>query len=107
MATIVLDTPFHLITPLGLSEAFFYTEAGKDGVEWGCFQKDTGEFWIWPNRLVRLQKSVTEYRSVVTPFIMSEEYRARLAPHMARAEKARAEAANNHRKPVNAHISTG
>jgi len=101
-ATTVLDTPFHLITPLGLAEAYFFIEAGRDGAEWGCFQKDTGEFWIWPNKLVRLQKSFTEYRDAHSPTMLSDvqlrlrlnksrTQKARLAPHLARTERARAE----------------
>lgn len=90
-ATTVLDTPFHLITPLGLAEAYFFIEAGRDGAEWGCFQKDTGEFWIWPNKLVRLQKSFTEYRDTHSPIMLSDVQKARLAPHVARTERARAE----------------
>jgi len=91
MATKELNTPIHVLTPLGLAEAHFFIEAGKDGVEWGCFQKDTGEFWIWPNREIRLQRSVTEYRDFNTPIAIHDPIRyQRIEEHKKRIANAKA-----------------
>jgi hypothetical protein len=84
-AFIELEKPLHLITPLGLAEAWFIIPAGADGIEWGCFQKDTGEFWVWPNKQIRLHHSITEYRYTVSDIMLTPEAEARLIPHRARA----------------------
>jgi hypothetical protein len=86
-----LDTPFNFITLLGPAEAWFYFSAGADGVEWGCFQKDTGEYWIWPNKQIRLHHSITEYRYTVSEIMLTPEAEVRLAPHKARAQALKAE----------------
>ena len=76
----------HLITPLGLAEAHFILPAGQDGIEWGCFQKDTGEFWVWPNKQVRLHCSITEYRYGTSAIMEAPECSEKLKPHRARAK---------------------
>lgn len=77
----------HLITPLGHAEAHFQYIAGKDGIEWGCFQNDTGEYWVWPNRLVRQDTSITEYRYLTSPISESNGLSRKLAKHRIRATK--------------------
>ena len=96
VTTTELRTPITLITPLGLAEAHFFIEGGKDGAEWGCFMKESGEFWFWPNREIRLYPSVTEYRDFVTPITIKGALRKReIDMHKARIQKARDDASNN------------
>lgn len=85
-AVVELKTPIHLYTPLGYATAYFMSTTGWDGTEWGCFQRDTGEFWWWPNKEVRLPKSITERRYRVTPITMQPGGEEALAPHKARAK---------------------
>jgi hypothetical protein len=82
-----LNCPLHMVTPLGLAEAHFILLAGQDGIEWGCFQKDTGEFWVWPNKQVRLCTSITEYRYKNSGIYESPECTDSLMPHRERAMK--------------------
>lgn len=100
VTTTELRTPLTLITPLGLAEAHFFIESGRDGVEWGCFQKDTGEFWLWPNREVRLQRSLTEYRDFNTPIVILDPVRRqRIEEHRQRIKKAKEDASNSEAVP--------
>lgn len=74
-----------MVTPLGEAEAHFVIDGGRDGLEWVCFQRDTGECWIWPNRQIRLHPSLTEYRYQNSAIHETPQLTRKLKEHRARA----------------------
>ena len=82
-----LTSPIYLDTPLGPAVAYFVDAAGHDGMEWGCLLTKTGELWWWPNRQVRLHKSVSDYRYKQSPIMQDEACIDALAPHLARQQR--------------------
>jgi len=89
MAIKELTSPFHLITPLGLMEAHFLITGGQDGFEWLGFIKDTGEAWCFPNKQVRLHRSISEYRYTTSDIGVTAAGKVRLANHVARTKATR------------------
>jgi hypothetical protein len=74
----------HLVTPFGNATCYFVAPDGPDGMAWGCFQDDTGEFWWWSNQQIRHRTSITERRYKTSPIRLSDDAKEALAPHVKR-----------------------
>lgn len=83
-----LDAPFDVMTPLGAAVCMFVAESGQDQLEWGCFQKETGECWWWSNQKIRLLPNVSANRPAISEIVLSGATKELLAPHLARHTKA-------------------
>lgn len=60
-----LDPPLPLVSPKGKCLGHLVIDYGIEGdLYFVCFQDDTGECWIWPNRLIKAQNNISYGRKV-------------------------------------------
>ena len=84
-----LSPPLFFYTPLGEAEAHFLFYQGTEvPAQWGCIQRETKEWWFWPNHHVRACESISFARDADhSPIYVDDALLETLWPHIQRHEK--------------------
>jgi hypothetical protein len=55
-----LEPPITLDTPKGKAEAYFILDYSYDAdTFWGCFMRESREFWWFHNKDIRIEQNIT------------------------------------------------